>query len=206
MKKIFIGWLKNSYISFKKVLDNFPVPTIIEVRQMYNEFVGYKMKKDGVFMNHVLFYRCEKCGNIVALVTAGGGVLNCCGQPMTELKANSTDGAQEKHVPVAVKRGNKVEVTVGSVPHPMVKEHYIEWIALVSGDRIEIKYLQPGMQPVAEFAMLPAQSETIFTGENDEEVLNCEGQPCNFVCPAEQPKPICVYEYCNLHGLWKSEL
>jgi superoxide reductase len=157
-------------------------------------------------MNHALFYRCERCGNIVALVKSGSGVLNCCGQPMTELIANSTDGAQEKHVPVAVQKGDKIQVTVGSVIHPMVKEHYIEWIALVSGDRIEIKYLQPGMKPTAEFSMPAAQTETIFTGENDEEVLNCEGQPCNFVCPPEKSKPITVYEYCNLHGLWKSEL
>jgi superoxide reductase len=36
--------------------------------------------------------------------------------------------------------------------------------------------------------------------------LNCEGQPCNFVCSTDTAKPISVYAYCNLHGLWKVEL
>jgi superoxide reductase len=97
------------------------------------------------------FYRCERCGNIVAMVKEGGGTLVCCGQDMTKLVANSTDAAQEKHVPVVTKENGKVKVTVGSTLHPMQPEHYIQWVARVSGERVEIKYLQPGMQPVAEF-------------------------------------------------------
>jgi superoxide reductase len=158
------------------------------------------------YMDHALFYRCELCGNIVAMVKVGGGTLTCCGQPMTALVANSTDAAQEKHVPVAVKKGGKLQVTVGSVIHPMTEEHHIEWIAMVMGNRIEIRYLKPGMEPKAEFSIPVAHTEAVYTGENDEEVLNCEGQPCNFVCQTEAPQPITVYEYCNLHGLWKVEL
>lgn len=157
-------------------------------------------------MDNALFYRCEVCGNIVALVRAGGGTLTCCGKEMTKLVANSTDAAQEKHVPVAVKKGDKVQVTVGSVAHPMTEEHYIQWIALVTEQKIEIVYLKPGMAPSAEFSVAAAHSEAIYTGENDEEVLNCEGQPCNFVCSTETSKPMTVYEYCNIHGLWKVEL
>ena len=157
-------------------------------------------------MDNALFYRCERCGNIVALVNVGGGTLSCCGQEMTKLIANSTDAAQEKHVPVAVKKGEKIQVTVGSVIHPMTEEHYIQWIAMVTDGKIEIKYLKPGMEPKAEFIVPVAHTEAVYTGENDEEVLNCEGQPCNFVCRTETPKPVTVYAYCNLHGLWKVEL
>lgn len=157
-------------------------------------------------MENTLFYRCELCGNIVALVNAGGGTLTCCGQEMTKLVANSTDAAKEKHVPVAVKKGEKIQVTVGSVAHPMTDAHYIQWIALVIEDRVEIVYLKPGMEPKAEFAYTAPEGKAIYTGDNDEEVLNCEGQPCNFVCSTDTDKPISVYAYCNLHGLWKVEL
>ena len=111
-------------------------------------------------MSSAEFYRCERCGNIVAKIKDGGGTLVCCGQDMTKLKANSTDAAKEKHVPVISKEGGKVKVTVGSTLHPMLPEHHIEWIALVSDDRIEIKYLQPGMQPTAGFEA--AESGTAY--------------------------------------------
>jgi len=121
-------------------------------------------------MSNVTFYRCEKCGNMVVQIKNGGGTLACCGQAMTKLEANSTDAAQEKHVPVVTKENGKIKVAVGSVLHPMLEEHHIEWIALVSGKNVEITYLEPGMEPKAEFN--ETESGT-------------------------------VYEYCNLHGLWK---
>ncbi len=119
----------------------------------------------------VEFYRCELCGNMVALIKKGGGTLVCCGQNMTKLEANSTDAAQEKHVPAVSREGGKIKVTVGSTPHPMLPEHHIEWIALVTDDKVELKYLKPGEEPYAEFAEVPSGT---------------------------------VYEYCNLHGLWKA--
>lgn len=67
----------------------------------------------------VEFYRCELCGNMVALIKKGGGTLVSCGQNMTKLEANSTDAAKEKHVPVVSREGGKIKVTVGSTPHPM---------------------------------------------------------------------------------------
>ena len=112
-------------------------------------------------MDYVNFYRCELCGNIVALVKAGGGTLTCCGQAMTKLIANSTDAAQEKHVPVAVIEGNTLKVTVGSVMHPMTPEHHIEWIALATADKLELIHLEPGAEPKAEFAA-PAGSAVVY--------------------------------------------
>ena len=76
------------------------------------------------------FYRCDHCGIIVGIVQDGGGTLICCGEPMRALEANTTDAAQEKHVPVVEINGNLVTVSVGSVMHPMMDEHHIAWIAL----------------------------------------------------------------------------
>lgn len=102
-------------------------------------------------MSDLAFYRCERCGNIVALIRKGGGVLSCCGQAMTKLEANSTDAAQEKHVPVVTKEAGKIVVTVGSVAHPMTQEHYIQWIALETEGRLRFAYLKPGEEPKATF-------------------------------------------------------
>ncbi|WP_432766931.1 desulfoferrodoxin [Thermoclostridium caenicola] len=123
-------------------------------------------------MSDVTFYRCEKCGNFVALLKEGGGTLVCCDQEMTRLEANTTDASKEKHVPAITRENGKIKVAVGSTLHPMVPEHYIEWIALVSGNRVEFRYLKPGEEPIAEFE--GAESGT-------------------------------VYEYCNIHGLWKAD-
>lgn len=102
-------------------------------------------------------YRCLKCGNIVAVTHEGAGQLTCCGQPMKALKENTTDGAKEKHVPVIEKIDGGYRVTVGSVAHPMLPEHYIEWIELQAGATTMRHYLQPGEPPVATFLTDAAQ-------------------------------------------------
>lgn len=102
-------------------------------------------------MSVVDFYRCERCGNIVALIKRGGGTLSCCGQAMTKLTANSTDAAKEKHVPSITEENGKIKVSVGSVPHPMLEDHYIEWIALVSGEKVQFCFLKPGDKPETSF-------------------------------------------------------
>ena len=79
-----------------------------------------------------------------------------------ELTANTTDGAHEKHVPVIEQQGDHVTVKVGSVEHPMLDVHYIEWIALATPDRLEIAYLKPGDKPVAEFACTGADDVTAY--------------------------------------------
>jgi superoxide reductase len=106
------------------------------------------------------------------MIYTGGGTLVCCGQEMELLVANTVDASKEKHVPVVTKEGGKVTVKVGSVEHPMVEEHYIQWIYLCTKNGGQRKSLKPGEKPEATF----------YVGE-DEDV--CE-----------------VYEYCNLHGLW----
>ena len=120
------------------------------------------------------FYRCEVCGNIVGLIHEGGGTLACCGQPMKELIAGSTDAATEKHVPVFTLEGDQLHVQVGSVEHPMTDEHWIQWIVVSDGTRTQRVKLNPGDAPKATFTVDPNV-------------------------------PLVIYEYCNLHGLWKSD-
>jgi superoxide reductase len=120
------------------------------------------------------FYRCKKCGQIVAIVEKKACPIMCCGEPMEEIIPGTTDAAVEKHVPVYEVKDNKVYVTVGEVDHPMLAEHYIEWIALQTKNGNQRKTLKPEEAPKAVFAIL-----------EDDEVL-------------------AVYAYCNLHGLWKA--
>lgn len=121
------------------------------------------------------FLKCEVCGNIVEVVNESGVPIQCCGQPMKGLAANTTDVAQEKHVPAVEVAGDKVLVTVGEVEHPMLEAHYIQWIYLETEKGSQKKILKPEEAPKAEF----------IVGDD---------------------KPVAVYEYCNLHGLWKKEL
>lgn len=98
-------------------------------------------------------YVCDICGNIVEVVHASSGKLVCCGSPMTLQVENTTDAAKEKHVPFVQKEGNRVSVQIGSTVHPMVANHYIEWIELTQGDRVKRVYLKPGEEPKAEFCV-----------------------------------------------------
>ena len=68
-----------------------------------------------------------------------------------ELTANTTDGAHEKHVPQIIQEGDTVTVQVGSVEHPSLPAHYIEWILLETEQGFQIHYLKPGMKPEAAF-------------------------------------------------------
>ncbi len=122
----------------------------------------------------MVFYRCPVCGQIVAIVKGTGVPIICCGKPMQKIEAGTTDASVEKHVPVYEVSGNIVTVTVGSVEHPMLPEHYIEWIALKTKAGNQRKALKPGDAPKACFAI-------------------CEGDEVE-----------AVYACCNLHSLWKN--
>ncbi len=121
-----------------------------------------------------VFYRCNHCGNIVAFVKASGVPVVCCGEKMTEIIPGTVDASREKHIPVWAVDGNIVHVSVGSVEHPMLPEHYIEWISIETKQGNQRKELRPGEKPEVSFAL-------------------CEGDEVE-----------AVYAYCNLHGLWKA--
>ena len=120
-------------------------------------------------------YRCELCGAMVEVIDGGAGQLVCCDEPMALLSEKTADATTEKHVPVVEKVEGGVKVTVGSVPHPMADDHYIEWIELTCGDVVSKAYMKPGEKPEAFFC-------------------------CCCTCDCQAPT---AREHCNKHGLWQ---
>ena len=121
------------------------------------------------------FFKCDICGNFVEMVKESCMPMVCCGKNMTELVPGTSDGALEKHVPVCSAEGNKIVVNVGTVDHPMLDTHYIEWIAIETNKGAYRITLKPNEAPKAEFIL-------------------CDGE-----------EVVGIYAYCNLHGLWKAE-
>ncbi|MDR1924301.1 MAG: desulfoferrodoxin [Planctomycetaceae bacterium] len=100
-------------------------------------------------------YVCESCGNIVEIVTQGGGQLSCCNKAMTLKTENTVDAAKEKHIPVISINGDTATVQVGSVAHPMEEAHYITWIEIQQGDSCQRVNLRPNIEPKAVFKIDP---------------------------------------------------
>ena len=121
------------------------------------------------------FYQSKKDGTLVGLIH-GSGELSCGGEPMEELIANTSEGAQEKHVPQVSVEGCDVTVTVGSTHHPMAKEHSINWVYLLTEKGGQRKNLPFDGEPVASFRL------------------------------TDDDRPVAAYAYCYLHGLWKTDL
>ena len=122
------------------------------------------------------FYLCKHCGNLVGMIHNANVPVICCGEPMSELVPNSVDAATEKHVPITEVKGNLVTVRVGSVPHPMTKEHHIAWIFLKTEQGGQRKCLDAEGEAKAEFAL------------------------------TDDDRPVAAYAYCNLHGLWRADI
>ena len=96
-------------------------------------------------------YKCDLCGNMVEVVHAAGGTLVCCGQPMKNMIAGTTDASHEKHVPVVEKKHGAYNIIIGSVAHPMEDKHHIEWIQINSANKSYREFLTPGQEPKAVF-------------------------------------------------------
>ncbi len=103
-------------------------------------------------MRELVIRRCKKCKAIVKVIEECNCAcgFECCGEKMEVLKANASDGAAEKHVPVYEIEDDNIVV---EVPHVMEDDHYIEWIAAVSDHEEQIKYLNPGMKAKARFKL-----------------------------------------------------
>ncbi|MBQ7618381.1 MAG: desulfoferrodoxin [Desulfovibrio sp.] len=96
-------------------------------------------------------YKCELCGNIIEILHAGSCVPTCCNQSMQHLEEGAVDAAKEKHVPVLEKIEGGYKVTVGSVAHPMVEKHYIQWIELLTDTAVYRQELKSDQAPEATF-------------------------------------------------------
>lgn len=121
------------------------------------------------------FYICRHCGNLIGMVKDSGVPVMCCGQKTEALIPNTVDAASEKHLPLITLENGALHVNVGSVNHPMLEEHHIEWIYVESEKGGQRRVLKAGDAPEADFCF-----------DND--------------------RPIAVYAYCNLHGLWMTEI
>jgi superoxide reductase len=119
-------------------------------------------------------YRCPICGNIVEVLKVGGGELVCCGQPMLLEPEKQTEEGNEKHLPIVTVNGNVVTIKVGSISHPMVEEHFIQWIECIVGENVYKKELKPN-----------DVAEAVFSVDGDTSNMQ-------------------VRAYCNVHGLWKA--
>ena len=122
------------------------------------------------------FYMCEICKKIVEEIQTSKPPMSCCGKPMTLLVPKTADTGAEKHLPVVKVEGNTVHVNVGSVPHPMSEEHSIQWVYVKTNYGSKRQELDPAKTPEACFAL------------------------------SEGEKVEAVYSYCNLHGLWMTEV
>ena len=128
-------------------------------------------------MNEYKVFVCKHCGYIIEVFPNTHCCPTiCCGEPMVELKANTTDAATEKHVPAVEVNGNTVNVQVGSIAHPMTEAHHIAFVTLITDKSVMRHDFNHTDEPVATFTL------------------------------GADEKPLKVYEYCNLHGLWVKEL
>jgi len=96
-------------------------------------------------------YKCNVCGNIIEIFHSGMGELTCCNKAMNIQKENTVEAAKEKHIPFFQKTGNKIKITVGEINHPMEETHFIEWIEVITLNKIFRKKLTPNDEPIAEF-------------------------------------------------------
>lgn len=108
------------------------------------------------------FFRCKHCGNLVGLINNAGVPMTCCGEPMEELIPNSVEASGEKHVPAVTVNGNEVTVQVGSVLHPALAEHHIEFIYLSTKRGGQRKSIEVGKEPVAKFVLADDEAVEVF--------------------------------------------
>ncbi len=118
-------------------------------------------------------YKCTACDSMVEIKHKGEGKLMCCGQDMQNIMGKKEDAGKEKHLPFVILEGNIIKIQVGENMHPMEENHYIEWIEIISDEKVYNKCLRPGDNPVIELNAINANSDYI------------------------------VRAYCNIHGMWE---
>ncbi len=93
-----------------------------------NDILGGNMKK-------IKFYVCKNCGNIITSMTDTN--VYCCGKKLNSLQINNADDNEKLNVE---KIENDYYITT---KHPMEREHYITFVALLNEDSIIIKKQYP---------------------------------------------------------------
>ena len=93
-----------------------------------NTLLGGNMKK-------TRFYICPTCGNIITAL--GDASVSCCGKKLTALQAQPADADQQLRVEDVE---NELFITSD---HPMTKQHYIAFVALVNDDSVLLRKQYP---------------------------------------------------------------
>ena len=86
-------------------------------------------------MKKTRFYICPTCGNIITAL--GDASVSCCGKKLTALQAHPADADQQMRVEDVE---NELFITSD---HPMTKQHYIAFVALVNDDSVLLRKQYP---------------------------------------------------------------
>lgn len=116
------------------------------------------------------------CGNVIIKFVDSGAVVDCCGQQMKELIPYANDFAMEKHLPV-VEFGKDGSITVKVGAQPH---------PMTAEHHISFIYMETEDGGQVKYLSPGDVPEAVFCG--------CKG------------KPVAMYAYCNVHGLWKTEM
>ena len=84
-------------------------------------------------MKKLDFYVCPDCGNLITAATEAG--VSCCGRTLLPLEP------QKPEEPLSVEKID--DSWFVSSPHPMTKDHYVSFVALLTGDTLFLRRLYP---------------------------------------------------------------
>ena len=125
-------------------------------------------------MKDTKFYICEHCGNIIGVIHDAGVPMMCCGQKMERLEPNTVEASGEKHIPYVTVEDGAVTVNIGSVDHPMLPEHYIEWVYVETENGGQCKALKPGDAPNVTFVLGDDKARAVYAYCNLHELWKTE--------------------------------
>lgn len=108
------------------------------------------------------FLLCKHCKNMVGVIHNSGVPMICCGEEMTLIVANTVEASKEKHIPVISYAGGKLSVNVGSAAHPMIPEHFIEFVYVQTVKGGQRKNLLPGAVPAVEFVFTDDEPVAVY--------------------------------------------
>lgn len=86
-------------------------------------------------MKHTHFYICPTCGNLITALEEAS--VSCCGKKLTAARPQKADEAHRVHLEHV-----ETEWFITS-DHPMTKQHYISFVALLTGDSLLIRRQYP---------------------------------------------------------------
>lgn len=104
-------------------------------------------KPDNGDIEKIHFYVCPECGNI--LVSTGKASISCCGRRIVQLPVS------QQPKPKLQVRQMDIDYYI-TVRHEMSKDHYIAFIAYVTGDRVLLNRLYPEQDAAVHFPMMRA--------------------------------------------------